>query len=86
MIRGSGQESGCQFVFSDGHGLAAFTDWYDDLEELVDWTSSKRFTGPTSQVKTRTPREAPAACRPELVALMTPEILLDGLAFPECPR
>jgi hypothetical protein len=27
-------------VFSDGHGLAAFTDWYDDLNELsnVDWS------------------------------------------------
>ena len=34
------QESGCPFVFSDGHGLAAFTDWYDDLRDLdkVDWT------------------------------------------------
>ncbi len=27
------------FVFSDGHGIAAFTDWYDDLADLdkVDW-------------------------------------------------
>jgi hypothetical protein len=34
------QESGCPFVFSDGHGLAAFTDWYDDLKDLdkVDWS------------------------------------------------
>ena len=33
------QESGCQFVFSDGHGLAAYTSWYDDLQDLdkVDW-------------------------------------------------
>lgn len=32
-------EAGCQFVFSDGHGLARFTDWYDDLTQLdaVDW-------------------------------------------------
>ncbi|MGA3193294.1 MAG: DUF4433 domain-containing protein [Candidatus Bathyarchaeia archaeon] len=34
------KQSGCQFVFSDGHGLAAYTDWYDDLEDLdkVDWS------------------------------------------------
>ena len=33
------QESGCQFVFSDGHGLAAYTDWFDDLKNLdkIDW-------------------------------------------------
>ena len=32
-------ESGSSFVFSDGHGLANFTDWYDDLNDLkaVDW-------------------------------------------------
>ena len=31
--------SGAQFVFSDGHGIAAFTEWYDDLADLdkVDW-------------------------------------------------
>jgi hypothetical protein len=31
--------SGAKFVFSDGHGLAAFTRWYDDLRDLdqVDW-------------------------------------------------
>jgi len=30
---------GCGFVFSDGHGIAAFTRWYDDLADLdkVDW-------------------------------------------------
>ena len=33
------QSSGAHFVFSDGHGLAAMTRWYDDLEELdaLDW-------------------------------------------------
>ena len=33
------QECGCRFVFSDGHGLAAYTGWYDDLQDLdkVDW-------------------------------------------------
>ncbi len=33
------QKAGVQFVFSDGHGLATFTDWYDDLARLdqVDW-------------------------------------------------
>lgn len=32
-------ESGCRFVFSNGHGIAAFTDWFDDLNRLneVDW-------------------------------------------------
>ena len=33
-------ESGCRFVFSDGHGLARFTGWHDDLARLdaVDWS------------------------------------------------
>jgi hypothetical protein len=32
-------DAGCRFVFSDGHGLARFTSWYDDLAQLdqVDW-------------------------------------------------
>ena len=32
-------ESGAGFVFSDGHGIATFTEWYDDLDNLdkVDW-------------------------------------------------
>ena len=31
--------AGCGFVFTDGHGLASFTDWFDDLAHLdaVDW-------------------------------------------------
>lgn len=31
--------AGIPFVFSNGHGLASFTDWFDDLSELaeVDW-------------------------------------------------
>lgn len=31
--------AGCDFVFSDGHGIARFTGWYDDLARLdqVDW-------------------------------------------------
>jgi hypothetical protein len=31
--------SGIRFVFSDGHGLAAYTSWYDDLAHLgkIDW-------------------------------------------------
>jgi hypothetical protein len=34
------QAAGAGFIFSDGHGLAAYTSWYDDLAELskVDWT------------------------------------------------
>jgi len=29
----------CGFVFSNGHGIAAFTEWFDDLSRLdeVDW-------------------------------------------------
>jgi hypothetical protein len=32
-------QAGLDFVFSDGHGIAAFTQWFDDLEDLVkvDW-------------------------------------------------
>jgi hypothetical protein len=31
--------AGCRYVFTDGHGLATFTDWFDDLARLdaVDW-------------------------------------------------
>jgi hypothetical protein len=34
------EAAGIMFVYSDGHGLATFTEWFDDLEELdgVDWT------------------------------------------------
>ena len=33
------RDSGAEFVFSNGHGLATFTDWFDDLARLdeVDW-------------------------------------------------
>lgn len=33
------ERSGKNFVFSNGHGIAAYTQWYDDLTELnkVDW-------------------------------------------------
>ena len=33
--------AGTEFVFSDGHGIAMFTEWFDDLAELgkVDWTT-----------------------------------------------
>ncbi len=32
-------QAGLDFVFSDGHGIAAFTQWFDDLDDLdkVDW-------------------------------------------------
>lgn len=32
-------EAGIPFAFSDGHSIAVFTDWFDDLDELdkVDW-------------------------------------------------
>jgi len=31
--------SGAGFIFSDGHGIARYTEWYDDLRDLdqVDW-------------------------------------------------
>lgn len=33
-------DAGVGFVFSDGHGLAAYTSWFDDLADLVklDWS------------------------------------------------
>jgi hypothetical protein len=33
------RDAGCPFVFSDGHGLARFTNWYDNPASLdqVDW-------------------------------------------------
>ena len=33
------RDSGAGFVFSDGHGIAAFTKWFDDLTDLdqIDW-------------------------------------------------
>lgn len=32
-------QAGCPFVFTDGHGLAKFTRWFDDMAHLdeVDW-------------------------------------------------
>ena len=34
------RDSGADFVFSNGHGLATFTGWFDDLVDLdkVDWS------------------------------------------------
>ncbi len=36
------RDSATPFVFSDGHGIASVTDWYDDLVALseVDWTAA----------------------------------------------
>lgn len=36
-------ESGAKFVFSDGHGIATYTDWFCDLADLgkVDWNTVK---------------------------------------------
>lgn len=35
------QRQGLRFVFSDGHGIAAFTEWFDSLDDLdkVDWST-----------------------------------------------
>ena len=32
-------QAGREFVFSDGHGIAAFTQWFDNIDDLdkVDW-------------------------------------------------
>ena len=32
-------EAGLDFVFSDGHGIATFTQWFDNIEDFgkVDW-------------------------------------------------
>ena len=37
------ESSGTSFVFSDGHGIAAYTRWFDDLADLdkVDWVAVK---------------------------------------------
>jgi hypothetical protein len=34
------RDEGLDFVFSDGHGIATFTEWFDDLDSLteVDWS------------------------------------------------
>ena len=34
------ETAGIKFVYSDGHGLASYTEWFDDLSELgkVDWS------------------------------------------------
>ena len=34
-------QQGVSFIFSDGHGIAAFTSWYDSIADLdkVDWTT-----------------------------------------------
>ena len=34
------EEAGIKFVYSDGHGLARITEWFEDLDRLdaVDWT------------------------------------------------
>ncbi len=36
--------SGCRYVFSDGHGLATYTDWYDNINDLdkIDWDIIKQ--------------------------------------------
>ena len=38
-------QAGCPFVFTDGHGLATFTRWFDDPADLseVDWNVVKRL-------------------------------------------
>jgi len=45
-------ESGASFVFSDGHGIAAYTDWYDNVVDLdkVDWNMvNERYWSDTAE-------------------------------------
>lgn len=52
--------AGYRFVFSDGHGLARFTGWYDDLAHLdaVDWALVKaRFWADTPEDNDRQRRK-----------------------------
>lgn len=44
------QDAAEGFVFSDGHGIAAYTNWYEDLKDLdkVDWDTVKlKYWGST---------------------------------------
>lgn len=53
-------ESGAGFVFSDGHGLARFTSWYDALSHLgeVDWQLvSQRYWADNSEDNDRQRRK-----------------------------
>lgn len=46
------EDYGLGFVFSNGHGIAAFTDWYGNLDDLkeVDWqTVYKRYWSDTAE-------------------------------------
>ena len=47
-------DAGCRFVFSDGHGLASFRTWYEDLEQLdqVDFEPRQRPLRGTSRMTT----------------------------------
>jgi hypothetical protein len=54
------EESGAGFVFSDGHGYVAYTEWFDDLNMLskVDWKAvAAQYWGtqndPTGELKRR---------------------------------
>ena len=54
------ERSGIDFVFSNGHGIAAYTDWYDDLSELdqVDWdTVYQRYWADTVEEMDRQRRK-----------------------------
>ena len=53
-------KAGCQFVFTDGHGLAIFTQWFTDLARLdaVDWPLlSARYWNDTPQDNDRQRRK-----------------------------
>ncbi len=54
------RDAGIGFVFSDGHGIAAFTQWFDDLAELgqVDWRAVQaRYWADTPQAMDRQRRK-----------------------------
>lgn len=54
------QQAGTRFVFTDGHGLATFTVWHDDVCELhqVDWSLvGARYWADTSEDNDRRRRK-----------------------------
>ena len=57
------RDSGTGFVFTDGHALAAYTDWYSDLRDLdaVDWDAVyKRYWSGSAENDMDLPRKKQA--------------------------
>jgi len=72
-------ERGASFVFTDGHALAAYTSWYDDLHDLgeIDWTTvASRYWASTADDLDRQRRKQAEF----LVHRFLPWDLIDGIA------